>query len=84
MQLLAHYTVTDYAAFKSTFDEAAENRGAASLNLLQLWRENATSAWALYSVGDAKRAREYLDGAAGAFNSRAGVTATAFHFVETA
>lgn len=84
MQLIAHYTVSDYASFKSAFDADAENRGNASLNLLQLWRENGTSAWALYSVADQKRAKEYLDGAAGVFNSQASVTATAFHFVETA
>lgn len=84
MQLLAHYTVADYAAFKTAFDSDAEDRGNATLNLLQLWRESGTSAWALYSVGDQGAARTYLDGAAGVFNSRAGVTATAFHFVETA
>ncbi|MDO5614356.1 MAG: hypothetical protein Q4G14_14085 [Paracoccus sp. (in: a-proteobacteria)] len=83
-QLIAHYTISDYATFKSAFDADAEDRGAASLNLLQLWRESDSSAWALYTVADTKRAREYLDGAAGVFNSQAGVTGTAFHFVETA
>ena len=84
MQLLAHYTIADYAAFKAAFDADAEDRSNNSLSLLQLWRESGTSAWALYDVANAKRARDYLDGAAGVFNSQAGVTATAFHFVETA
>ena len=84
MQLLAHYTIADYATFKSAFDADAEDRSNNSLSLLQLWRESGTSAWALYDVANAKRARDYLDGAAGVFNSQAGVTATAFHFVETA
>ena len=84
MQLLAHYTIADYAAFKTAFDADAEDRSNNSLSLLQLWRESGTSAWALYDVANPKRARDYLDGAAGVFNSQAGVTATAFHFVETA
>lgn len=83
-QLIANYQVTDYASFKAAFDADAEDRGNAGLSLLQLWRESGSSAWALYSVSDADRAREYLGGAAGVFNTQAGVTATAFHFVETA
>ena len=31
-----------------------------------------------------KAARDYLDGAAGVFNSQAGVRSASFHFVETA
>lgn len=84
MQLIAHYTISDYAAFKTAFDADAEDRGHNGLSLLQLWRESGTSAWALYSVGNAQAARDYLNGAAATFNSQAGVTATAFHFVETA
>ncbi|TBN41921.1 hypothetical protein EYE42_05840 [Paracoccus subflavus] len=84
MQMLAHYTIADFAAFKRAFDSDAEDRGNNSLNLLQLWREGATSAWALYEVADPARARAYLDGAAGVFNSQAGVSATDFHFLENA
>ena len=82
-QMLAHYTLADYARFKAAFDNDAEDRGNNGLSLLQLWREGATSAWALYSVSDAKAARGYLEGAAGVFNSQAGVTGTEFHFLET-
>ncbi|MFG6079265.1 hypothetical protein ACEUZ9_003689 [Paracoccus litorisediminis] len=83
-QMIAHYKVADYARFRTAFDADAEDRGNNGLSLLQLWRESDTAAWALYQVGDALRARAYLDGAAGVFNSQAGVSATEFHFVETA
>lgn len=84
MQMLIHYTVADYAKFKSAFDADAEDRGNNSLSLLQLWRESGTSAWALFDVHDAKKAREYLSGAAGVFNSQAGVSAADAHALETA
>lgn len=83
-QMIAHYQVADYAQFKNAFDADAEDRGNNGLSLLQLWREDGGNAWALYAVADAKAARDYLDGAAGVFNSQAGVRGTAFHFVETA
>lgn len=83
-QMLAHYTLADYARFKAAFDNDAEDRGNNGLSLLQLWREGATSAWALYNVSDAPAAKAYLSGAAGVFNTQAGVSATEFHFVETA
>ena len=83
-QMIAHYTVASYATFKAAFDNDAEDRSNSGLSLLQLWRESDTSAWALYNVSNAKAARAYLDGAAGVFNSQAGVSATDFHMVETA
>lgn len=84
MQMLVHYTVADYATFKPAFDNDAEDRSNNSLSLLQLWRESNTSAWALFSVADAKKARAYLDGAAGVFNSLAGVRKAEAHLLETA
>ncbi|RMC32390.1 hypothetical protein [Paracoccus alkanivorans] len=84
MQMLAHYRIGDYATFKSAFDADAEDRGNNGLSLLQLWREDGTNIWALFNVTDARAAKAYLDGAAGVFNSQAGVTGTSFHFVETA
>lgn len=83
-QMIAKYSFPDYAAFKTAFDADAEDRANNGLSLLQLWRENDGTAWALYSVSDAKAARGYLEGAAGVFNSQAGVIGTEFHFVETA
>ena len=84
MQLIAHYTLADYAPFRAAFDADAEDRGHNGLSLLQLWREDGGSAWALYQVNDAKAARAYLSGGAAAFNAQAGVSATDFHFLETA
>lgn len=84
MQMLIHYTVADYARFRTAFDNDAEDRSNNSLSLLQLWRESGTSAWALFEVHDAKKARDYLDGAAGVFNTQAGVSAAQAHLLETA
>jgi len=83
-QMIAHYSIADYARFRAAFDADAEDRGNNGLSLLQLWRESDQSAWALFQVADAAAARAYLEGAAGVFNNQAGVSATAFHFVETA
>lgn len=84
MQLIVHYGMSDYATFKVAFDADAEDRGNNGLSLLQLWRESNGSAWALFSVSDAKAARGYLTGAAAVFNSQAGVTDFSHHFVEAA
>ncbi|AUM73389.1 hypothetical protein [Paracoccus jeotgali] len=84
MQMLVHYSIDDYARFKSAFDADAEDRSNNSMSLLQLWREGGDSVWALFQVHDAKKARAYLDGAAGVFNSQAGVSATRAHMLETA
>ena len=83
-QMIAHYQIADYAQFKAAFDADAEDRGNNGLSLLQLWREDDRSAWALFSISDAAAARAYLDGAAGAFNAQAGVSAVKYHMVETA
>lgn len=84
MQMLVHYTIAGYPKFKTAFDGDAEDRGNNGMSLLQLWRESDTSAWALYQIADAKQARDYLNGAAGVFNSLAGVSATEAHMLETA
>ncbi|MDB6180142.1 hypothetical protein [Paracoccus fistulariae] len=83
-QMIAHYTISDFTTFKTAFDNDAEDRGNNGLSLLQLWRQDNGNAWALFNVSDAKAAKAYLDGAAGVFNSQAGVTDTSFAFVETA
>lgn len=83
-QMITHYSFADYKRFKVAFDADAEDRGRNGLSLLQLWRENDSSAWALYQVNNANSARDYLSGAAGAFNSQAGVSSVTFHLVEVA
>lgn len=82
-QMIAHYRIADFSLFRSQFDLDAEDRGNAGLSLLQLWRESDQDVWALYQIADATRARAYLDGAAGVFNSQAKVLEAAFHVVET-
>ncbi|SEO03725.1 hypothetical protein SAMN04489859_103020 [Paracoccus alcaliphilus] len=84
MQALVHYTIADFATFRTAFDADAEDRGQNGLSLLQLWRESDASAWALYQVSDAGAARGYLTVGGAAFADQAGVSATDFHFVETA
>ncbi|WBU58303.1 hypothetical protein [Paracoccus sediminicola] len=84
MQMLINYSFSDYGSFKSAFDADQEDRRNNGLSLLQLWREDSGSAWALFDLHDAKKARDYLDGAAAAFNSQAGVSSVSSHTLETA
>lgn len=83
-QMLVRYDIAGFAQFRKAFDNDAEDRSNNGLSLLQLWREGDAHAWALYSVTNAASARAYLDGAAGVFNSQAGVSATSAHLLETA
>lgn len=83
-QMLVRYAINDFAAFKTAFDNDAEDRGNNGLSLLQLWREGAGTAWALFTVSNPAKAKAYLDGAAQVFNSQAGVTASEAHLLETA
>lgn len=83
-QIIARYDFADYAQFRAEFDTDAEDRGNASLSVLQIWREGAGRAWVLYQVADGKRALDYLQGAGQVFNGRAGVQNAEFHAVQTA
>lgn len=87
MQLLVRNDISDYATWKSAFDDAAEARGEAGLSVLQIWREAGQPGrvWYLCEVSDAARARAWLDtGRAGLQEDRAGVTGSEAHFLETA
>ena len=83
-QLLARYDIGDYDAWKSIFDADAEDRGNASLSVLQIWREGGSRAWVLYQVANAARARDFMGQGSHVFESRAGVSRTEFHMLETA
>lgn len=83
-QMLVHYDIADFAAFKTAFDNDSEDRGNNGLSLLQLWSEGADNAWALFTVNNPARAKAYLDGAAAVFNSQAGVTSVKVHSLKTA
>lgn len=83
-QLIARYDIADYAQFRAEFDADAEDRGNASLSVLQIWREGEQRVWVLYQIADGKRAMAYLEGAAQVFNGRAAVQSAEFHPVQTA
>ena len=57
-QLIARYDIADYAQFRAEFDRDAEDRGNASLSVLQIWREGENRAWVLYQIADGKRASD--------------------------
>lgn len=83
-QIIARYDIADYAQFRAEFDADAEDRGQASLSVLQIWREGTGRVWVLYQVADGKRALDYLQGAAQVFHGRAGVQNAEYHAVQTA
>lgn len=56
-QLLLRYDNFDQTAF----DADTEARGMAGLTLLQLWREGEGRRWALFTVNDRAKARDWLD-----------------------
>ena len=63
MQLLCRVEIGDYDKWRAGFDAEAENRGAAGLTLLQLWRDtdDERCVLALFEVNDRGRARAYLE-----------------------
>jgi len=55
-QLLLRFDAFD----QTRFDDDAETRAAAGLTLLQLWTAEGATRWALFSVNDAAKARNWL------------------------
>ena len=85
MQLIVRHEIESYDAWRAAFDDDAEDRAQAGLNLLQIWREAGASAvWLLYEVSDRERAQAYFDGLAQVHARQGGVRATERHFVRTA
>lgn len=84
MQILAHYSIEDYAKFKTAFDEDAEDRANNSLTVLQLWRETNGSVWVLYDAHDDARAKDYLEEAGQVFYRLAGISESELHMLEIA
>lgn len=62
MQLIAHYTVTDFAQWQSAFAADDEARRDAGLGVLQIWRDadSTTHAFALLTVNDRARAEQWI------------------------
>jgi len=62
MNLLAHITPPDRAAWRKGFDADAENRRNAGLTLLQLWNDaDGTGVTALFEVNDRGKAQAWVD-----------------------
>ncbi len=80
MQLILHLTAPSYDTWKTAFDADGENRSAAGLTVMQIWRgaDAANDISILFNVSNRARAQAWLDKEAGF-----GRTATA-HFVQTA
>ncbi len=87
LQMLCRNEVADWAKWKRVFDEYREDQEAAGLSLLQIWRETGApqTVWLLFEVKDDARARAFMDDPKAEMHAeRAGVTASAYHLVETA
>ena len=62
MQMICHFDVTDFAAWKDAFDADAEARRNAGLSVLQIWKhaDSSTKASVLLDVNDRKKADDWL------------------------
>ncbi len=62
MQLIAHFEVTDFAAWQTAFTADDEARRDAGLGVLQIWRDadSTVNAFALLSVNDRPRAEAWI------------------------
>ncbi len=67
MQLICRYDTIDWPEWRAAFDDGAEDRRAAGLTLLQLWRDADTpsAAVALFEVTDRPRAEAWIAKEAG-------------------
>tara|TARA_R110002049_G_scaffold23781_3_gene84489 strand:- start:98668 stop:98931 length:264 start_codon:yes stop_codon:yes gene_type:complete len=87
MQMICHYEVTDFTAWKTAFDADAESRRDAGLSVLQVWKDASsnTHAFFLATVNDRAKAQTWLDrSAALASDDKATVTSASAYFLETA
>ena len=62
MQMICHFDVTDFAAWKEAFDADAEARRTAGLSVLQIWKhaDSSSKASVLLDVNDRKKADDWL------------------------
>ncbi|MEM5542564.1 hypothetical protein WNY61_07415 [Sulfitobacter sp. AS92] len=62
MQMICHFDVTDFVAWKNAFDADAEARRNAGLSVLQIWKhaDSSTKASVLLDVNDRKKADDWL------------------------
>ena len=87
MQMICHYTVTGYDAWKQAFDADDESRRDAGLSVLQIWRhaDSDTHAFVLMEVNDRARAEAWLHRSAALSGDDNGTVENASpYFIETA
>lgn len=87
MQMICHYTVTAYDAWKQAFDADDESRRNAGLSVLQVWRhaDSDTHAFVLMEVANRTRAQDWLDRSAALSTDDGGTVLSASpYFIETA
>lgn len=87
MQLICRHDVDDYATWKHVYDGDREDRAAAGLRQLQIWRDadRAGRVWLLFEISDRARAEAFLkDPKAAMHAERAGVRDGQHHFLNTA
>jgi hypothetical protein len=87
MQMICHFEVTDFTAWKTAFDQDSEARSSAGLTVLQVWKhaESTTHAFALLAVNDRDKAQAWLDRSAALSGDDGGtVTSSSAYFIKTA
>lgn len=86
MQLIAHYTVTDFAGWQTAFAADDESRRDAGLSVLQIWRDadSPTRAFVLLSVSNRAKADAWITRSnALHFDDGHTVTQATHFFIET-
>ena len=87
MQMISHYFVSDFAAWKKAFDADAESRRDAGLTVLQVWRhaDSAEHAFTLLEVNDRDRAEAWTKRTDALSVDDGGTVSRASHYyIETA
>lgn len=87
MQLICHFEVTAFDAWKTAFASDEEARRDAGLGVLQIWRDadSTTHAFALLSVNDRSRAEAWIARSNALHSDDANtVTHASHYFIETA
>ena len=87
MQLISHYFVTNFDAWKTAFDADVEARRTAGLTTLQIWSDadSTDHAFVLQEMNDRPRAQAWIDRSTALSSDDAGtVTRETHFFIETA
>ena len=82
MQLISHYFVTNFAAWKTAFDADVEARRNAGLTTLQIWQDadSDTHAFVLQELNDRARAQAWIDRSTALSSDDKGTVTRETHF----